>query len=244
MPHSLLIIPCFQERARLPLFLPALLEALRDEDVTVRVVDDGSSPEQQEWLRGYIRELQASFPRLDAPQINPTNLGKGGAIYSGWDRPEGAGLLAFADADGAVPAGEVARLLREAVRDREGAVFAVRTGEAGTRVSRALHRRVAGWVFRRLVRRFFRFPVPDTQCGCKIVPAAAYAAFRGQLQEHRFTFDVELTWHLLRQGVGIKPVPVNWSERPGSHLRAASVLAMFRSLRGLRDRLGNWRTTG
>jgi dolichyl-phosphate beta-glucosyltransferase len=241
MPHALLIIPCFQERARLPLFLPGLMEALSDQDVTVRVVDDGSCPEQQDWLRGYLKEMQVAFPRLQAPQINPANQGKGGAIYSGWDRSEEAGLLAFADADGAVPALEVARLLREATRQPEQAIFAVRTAEEGTRVSRALHRRVAGWVFRRLVRRLFRFPVPDTQCGCKIIPASAYAAFRGELLERRFTFDVELTWHLLRHGVTIRPVPVHWSERPGSHLRAASVLAMFRSLRTLRHRLGNWR---
>src|SRR5262245_43479069 len=146
MPAALLIIPCFQERERLPRFLPALLEAVRDLDVTVRVVDDGSSPEQQDWLRGYIAELQAAFPRLEAAQINPVNQGKGGTVYSGWDRPDGAMSLAFADADGAVPADEVARLLRQAAARPERAAFAVRTAENGTRVSRALHRRVAGWV--------------------------------------------------------------------------------------------------
>jgi dolichyl-phosphate beta-glucosyltransferase len=244
MSRALLIIPCFQERERLPRFLPGLLEILRDQDVVVRVVDDGSSPDQQNWLRAYVAELQGSFPGLATPQINPVNEGKGGAIYSGWDQPGEAALLAFADADGAVPPAEVARLLRVAMSAPERAVFAVRTGECGTRVSRALHRRIAGWVFRRLVRRFFRFPLPDTQCGCKVVPASAYAAFREHLQERRFTFDVELTWHLLRRGVEITPIPVDWSERPGSHLRAASVVAMFRSLRGLRRRLGDWRTPG
>jgi dolichyl-phosphate beta-glucosyltransferase len=242
MPRTLLVIPCYKERARLPRFLPELLQAVQGLDVSLRVVDDGSGPEQQQWLCEFIRGLQPSWPALEAPQLNPDNQGKGGAVYSAWDRAEGVAWLAFADADGAVPPQEVARLLREAASRPEGAVFAVRTGEAGTRVHRALHRRVAGWVFRRLVRRFFRFPVPDTQCGCKIIPAAAYAAFRSQLQERRFTFDVELTWHLLHRGVPITAVPVNWSERPGSHLRASSVIAMFRSLRALRRRLGEWRT--
>ncbi len=65
-------------------------------------------------------------------------------------------------------------------------------------------------------------------------------AFRSQLEERRYTFDVELTWQLLRHGTEITSVPVDWCERPGSHLRADSVLAMFRSLRALRRRLGNW----
>ena len=241
MPRILLVIPCFNERARLPGFLPALLAALQGSEVTVRVVDDGSCSAQQQWLRDYITALRPAWPYLDAPRINPENQGKGGAIYSGWDRPDGAELLAFADADGAVPAEEVARLLNAAAAQPQHAYFAVRTGENGTRVSRALHRRIAGGVFRRLVRRLFQFPVPDTQCGCKIIPAAAFAAFCDQLAERRYTFDVELTWHLLRAGTNIVPVPVHWSERPGSHLRAASVLAMFRSLRELRRRLGDWR---
>ncbi len=242
MPRTLLVIPCYRERARLPLFLPALLEALQGMDVSIRVVDDGSGPEQQDWLRGYIDELRGTWPALETPQINPDNQGKGGAVYSAWDHPEGAERLAFADADGAVPPEEVARLLDQATERSGEAVFAVRTGGNGTLVRRAPHRRVAGWVFRRLVRLLFRFPVPDTQCGCKIIPAAAYAGFRSRLAERRFTFDIELTWQLLHAGVNIISAPVNWSERPGSHLRPASVLAMFRSLCALRRRLGRWRT--
>lgn len=240
MPRTLLIIPAFNERARLPAFLPALCGALRGMDVTVRVVDDGSSPGQQVWLRDYVEELRASWPCLEPAQINGRNAGKGGAVYSGWDRSGGAGLLAFADADGAVPPDEVARVIKEASLRPLAATYAVRTGEAGTRVERALHRRVAGAVFRWLVRRLFHFPVPDTQCGCKAIPAAAYADVRSELREHRFTFDVELTWHLLRQGMEVCALPVHWSERPGSHLRAASVWAMFQSLRELRRRLGEW----
>ena len=87
----------------------------------------------------------------------------------------------------------------------------------------------------------FRFPVPDTQCGFKTVPAAAFAAIRPALQEMRFTFDVELTWHLLRRGISIDAAPINWTESPGSRLGAGSAWAMYPSLRALRRRLGDWR---
>jgi peptide/nickel transport system permease protein len=69
MSSALLIIPCFQERERLPRFLPGLLEALRDQEVTVRGVDDGSGPEQQDWLRGYIAGLQAQGESVDPQKI-------------------------------------------------------------------------------------------------------------------------------------------------------------------------------
>lgn len=242
MPATLLVIPCFCERQRLPRFLPGLCEALKDEPgLRIRVVDDGSGPAQQEWLADYVGRLRVEFPILDDAQLNPLNLGKGGAIYLGWDQPRGAHQLAFADADGAVPAEEIHRLLRLAASRPDKAVYAVRTGGGGTKVIRSLHRRIAGSVFRWLVRRFFRFPVPDTQCGFKVVPAAAFAAFRSALQETRFTFDVELTWQLLRNGVGIEAVPINWTESPGSRLGARSAWAMYQSIRSLRRRLGDWR---
>ena len=242
MPATLLVIPCYCERERLPHFLPGLCEALRDEaGLRVRVVDDGSGPEQQQWLADYVDRLRAEFRFLDFAQLNPQNLGKGGAIYSGWDRPGSADLLAFADADGAVPAEEILRLLRQAASQPNGAVYAVRTGGSGTRVNRSFHRRLAGSVFRWLVRCLFRFPVPDTQCGFKVIPAAPFAALRPALQEARFTFDVELTWHLLQRGVAIEAVAINWTESPGSRLGAGSAWNMFRSLLSLRRRLGDWR---
>jgi dolichyl-phosphate beta-glucosyltransferase len=242
MHATLLVIPCFRERERLPSFLPGLCRALSAlEGLRIRVVDDGSGPEQQEWLAAWVEQLRQEFPFLDPAQLNAENLGKGGAVYSGWDRPDGADRLAFVDADGAVPPGEVLRVLRQADLTPDKAVFAVRTGADGTRVRRALYRRVAGGIFRRFVRRFFRFPLPDTQCGFKLVPAAAFAAIRPALREYRFTFDVELTWHLLHRGVSIIPVPIHWTESPGSRLRPANAWQMYHSIKSLRHRLGDWR---
>lgn len=245
MPATLIVIPCFRERERLPEFLPALCGALQGvPGVRVRVVDDGSGAAEQAWSATYVDALRRQYPFLEPAQLNAENHGKGGAVYSGWDRPEGADRLAFVDADGAVPASEVVRLLRVSDAKPGTAIFAVRTGEHGTRVVRDWHRRVAGQVFRWIVRYFFRFPLPDTQCGFKIIPAAAYSAFRSALQEERFTFDVELTWHLLHSGVPLAPEPINWTESPGSRLRPASAWAMYQSIRNLHRRLGGWRPPG
>ncbi len=244
MSPILIVIPCFRERDRLPRFLPDLCRHLAEAGragVRVRVVDDGSGPEQQAWIREYVEGLRGEYPFLEPAQLNAVNLGKGGAVYSGWDLPGEAGRLAFVDADGAVPPREILRVLDAADAFPGKAVFAVRTGENGTQVTRDFHRRVAGLVFRWLVRRFFHFPLPDTQCGFKLVPAAAYAAAAPHLQERRFTFDVELTWHLLHDGTAIQPVPIDWTESPGSRLSAGSAWQMYRSLKTLRERLGDWR---
>lgn len=239
-PFTLLVVPCFRERDRLPSFLPALCNALTASGlpVRVRVVDDGSGAEQQAWLENYVRELQSQYPLLDAAQLNPANAGKGGAVYSGWRKAEGADRLAFVDADGAIPPDEVVRLLSIPAAATE-AVYAVRTGENDTVVERTLARGIAGKVFRFLVRRMFRFPVPDTQCGFKIVPAAAWQGISAALRETRFCFDVEMTARLLAAGITIHSVPISWRESPGSRLGAGSAWNMFQSLRQLRKTLWN-----
>jgi len=243
-PDFLLVIPCYQERDRLPRFLPRLCETLSRSGLSVRVqiVDDGSGVEQQNWLRLYAGDLRRRFPFLSDPVTHPTNVGKGHAVYTGWATAEEESWLAFADADGAVSPEEIVRLFKQ-VQAGGGAdaFFAVRTGEQGTMVRREWRRRLSGLVFRRLVRRLFQFPVPDTQCGFKIVAAGVFRKIRTRLEEHRFCFDIELTFRLLEIGARIACVPISWEESPGSRLGANSVAAMASSTMKLKRRLGNWR---
>jgi dolichyl-phosphate beta-glucosyltransferase len=239
----LLVIPCLRERARLPVFLPALLPALRGTagEVDVLVVDDGSGGEEQAWLAGYIGELQPAWPNLLPPLLLAANAGKGGAVYAGWETAGGYTHVGFVDADGAIPPAETARLCALATHTPTRAIYAVRTGTDDTTVRRDPGRALAGNVFRMLVRFLFRFPLPETQCGCKIVPAEAWRACAGRLSERRFCFDVDLTWHLLQHGTEIRAVPIDWTEVGGGQLRAGSVAALILSLVGLRFRLGSWR---
>ncbi len=210
--------------------------------VEVLAVDDGSGSGEQAWLHDYCEEMRRGFPFLRPALALPVNAGKGGAVYAGWAAAgEDVTHLAFADADGAIPPREVARLISLARDSPESACFGIRTGGGGTRVERTPGRKIAGLVFRGIVRTLFRFPIPDTQCGFKIVPAAAWRSCREDLREKRFCFDVDLTWHLLHQGVPLRTVPIDWRERPGSRLRPGSVWAMVRSLWSLRQRLGDWR---
>ncbi len=241
--RTLLVIPCLRERARLPVFLPGLLAALAEvrAEVDVLVADDGSGLEEQEWLQGYIAELQKSAPALLAPLLRSENSGKGGAVYAGWQTASPVHThVGFVDADGAIPPGETARLCALVSHSPTRAIYAVRTGTEDTTVQRHPARALAGRFFRGLVQFLFRFPIPETQCGCKIVPGDAWRSCASRLTELRFCFDVELTWHLLHQGTEIHPVPVDWVEIPGGQLRATSVLAMIRSLVRLRRQLGAW----
>jgi glycosyltransferase involved in cell wall biosynthesis len=237
----LLVIPVYKERDRLPRFLPRLAESLTRSGLDVRLllVDDGSGPEQQKWLDLYVDDLRRRYPIMDKPLMRSVNEGKGAVVYAGWQTARAEDWVGFVDADGAVSAEEVIRLMRIAEQNDEAAgVFGVRTGEEGTTVRREFKRKLSGNVFRFLVQTFFKFPVPDTQCGCKWVRRPDFEAIADSLTELRYCFDVELTSLLFSQGKDIVSVPISWEESPGSRLGPGSVVRMAASLLRLRKRLG------
>ncbi len=241
----LLVIPCFRERDRLPRFLPRLCETLTRSllPVSILVVDDGSGIDQAKWLDLFAADLSRRFPLLRSALLNAENQGKGGAVYSGWKTASSETWVGFVDADGAVSAEEVSRLCKLVLSPDSdyAAVYAVRTGEEGTIVRRQWRRSLSGRIFRSLVQRLFKFPVPDTQCGCKFVRRELWQRLAPQLEEVRYCFDVELTFRILQSSGSIGIAPIHWEESPGSRLGLASAFAMGRSLYALKRRLGEWR---
>ncbi|MGI8602137.1 MAG: glycosyltransferase [Verrucomicrobiales bacterium] len=237
----LLVIPAYHESGRLPNFLPELCEAVAGSGLMmdILVVDDGSGAAEQDRLEEWLGSLRERHPFLAPMHRLPVNQGKGGAVYAGWELATHHHWLAFVDADGAVPPAEVIRVARLTNDPNlmDKAIFAVRVSGAGRTVKRTISRRITGLVFRWLVRLLFDVPVPDTQCGYKIVPAPAYRSVRSHLVEKRFCFDVELGSLLTRSGCRIVAVPIDWHESPGGKVHPWAVREMFTSLMRLRRRL-------
>jgi dolichyl-phosphate beta-glucosyltransferase len=80
--HCAVVIPCFCESKRLPLFLESLCSELLGASfqTSVVVVDDGSGYPEDEGLRKVIDRFKNSYPDLIAdPVFLKQNSGKGGA---------------------------------------------------------------------------------------------------------------------------------------------------------------------
>ena len=242
----LISIPCFKESKRLPLFLDALCKELARAPfkASIVVVDDGSGYPENEATRSIVKEFQTKYRGIvAAPVFLNDNLGKGGAVYAGWETclnspiPE---LLSFVDADGAVPAPEVVRLIQELLVDTRhewDALFGSRIKMLGKSVERRASRHYTGRVFATLVSVLTGIEVYDSQCGLKVIRRSAYASIKANLKEMRFAFDVELTLLLLKGGFKIREIPVNWKEVPGSKVSVIkdSIRMVFGLLR-MKDR--------
>lgn len=216
-----LVIPCYQESGRIAPFLAELCDVTRELGaVTIRVVEDGSDAAEVARMREILAPFCQKHAHLLDPLFLPANLGKGGAVYAGWNLEKNAEWLAFVDADGSCSAAEVARLIVLA-REQPAphtALFASRMGQFGRRVHRQWKRRLIGHVFGSLVSTLLHIRVHDSQCGLKLVPRAAYERIAPFLVIRGFAFDVELLAALHDIGVPFLEVPIEWFEVPGGHV--------------------------
>jgi dolichyl-phosphate beta-glucosyltransferase len=211
-PRWSVVIPAYNEAARLPTYLKEVLAYLegRGESYEVIVVDDGS----RDGTADRVREVAAGRAEVTVHALD-RNRGKGHAVRAGMARAVG-GLRLMADADGATPIGEVARL--------EAAVSAGADLAVGSRVLHdpsvtrqvRVHRKLSGHVFNFLVRRLGVASVLDTQCGFKLFRGAVAGALFPEITTDGFGFDVELVMLAERRGYRVVEVAVNWADQPGS----------------------------
>jgi len=248
--HSVLVIPCFNEEARLqPAAFAALLE---DSRVELLFVNDGSSDGTEAALHG-IAAAHAGSPRRVRVLSLAENVGKAEAVRQGMcealtTRPFGVGYF---DADLATPPSEILRLLR-VLYDRDAAVvLGSRIALLGRHIERSPTRHYLGRLFATLASAALSLPVYDTQCGAKLfrgTPSLSAALANPFIS--RWAFDVELIGRLVRGGPDAPPLDVDafheeplleWHDVAGSKLRATH---MARSLYDLGQIARSLRTRG
>jgi dolichyl-phosphate beta-glucosyltransferase len=210
-----LVIPAYNEAHRLPPYLAAVrsyLDARYRDGYEVLVVDDGSN----DGLGELLVQAASQWPRLRTLK-HAQNQGKGAAVRTGVLAASGARIL-FADADGATPIEEEARLAEAIQNGADLAVGSRLVAAAGVERSRSWARGLAGRLFAAVARRLLGLAVRDTQCGFKMFRAEAAQRLFSLAREPRYLFDLEVLALAAKLGYRIAEVPVRWKEIAGGHL--------------------------
>ncbi|MFN4894220.1 MAG: dolichyl-phosphate beta-glucosyltransferase [Pseudomonadota bacterium] len=221
-----IVVPAFNEERRLPPTLIDMIDYFDRQPFTyeIIVVDDGSRDGTAEVVRKFERvRHQVKLIQL------PKNQGKGHAVRLGVLNTHGKYVL-FADADGATPIDQFARLYSAVQNGAQIAIGSRALASLDTKVSTSVHRRLLGRIFNRWVNTVLLPSITDTQCGFKMFTrCAALFLFRRQHSD-RFSFDVEILYIATKASLRIQEVAINWNNIPGS-----KVNLVVDSLRMLRD---------
>jgi len=220
-PKLSIVIPAFNESARLGGSLEKILQYLNDrrEAAELIVVDDGSTDSTSAVAAETMREAG----RVDARLVRyAPNRGKGYAVRLGLLEAK-ANMVLFSDADLSTPIDETPKLIEP-----------IQAGECDlTFGSRALDRRLIGvhqpWrreqggrVFNLIVRLATALPFWDTQCGFKAFRMSVCRPLIEAAQIDRFGFDVELIYLAHLAQLRLREVPVRWDHSAGGPLDASA----------------------
>ncbi len=209
-----MLIPAFNEEARLPDSLDALVPFVDVETTEILVIDDGSRDATVEVATQRLAGVpNAGVVRLDR------NRGKGAAVREGVRRARGR-RLAYIDADIPVELRHLPEIF--AALDEHDVVIGSRA-IPGSEVHGLSPLRILmarGWNW--LTRAATSLPFRDTQCGFKAFrgPAARTLFELGRID--RFAFDVEILTLARELGFTVGELPVSWHARPGSTVRPFS----------------------
>ena len=223
-----LVVPCFNEAARLPVqeFLRARLGRGRLELV---FVDDGST----DATRGLLERIRAERPRETSLVVYDRNEGKAEAVRRGMldALGRGADTVGFWDADLATPLSELPSFVEVLDENPDvDVVIGSRVKLMGRTVERLAWRHYLGRLFAMAASITLGLHVYDTQCGAKLfraTPLLADVFARPFLS--RWVFDVEILARLLAldpRGVNataasIYELPLHtWTDVRGSKVRS------------------------
>ena len=226
MPRLSIVVPAYNEAARLPLTLPQVIDFCgRNSDTEVLIVDDGSRDTTAELVAEHAR--RHAFLRL---LQNPGNRGKGYSVRHGMQEATGDWILST-DADLSSPIEEVSKL-RAAV-EKTGAAIAIGSralDRSLVGVHQAPLREMGGRVFNLVMRVATGLPFKDTQCGFKLFRRDAARAIFPRQRLDGFGFDVEDLMIAQVRGFKVVEVPVVWNNVEGTKVGALSSVRAFSDL--------------
>lgn len=225
-PPVSIVIPAYNESAR----IQPLLNELKEPDIEFIFVCDGTDNTVE-----IILNYKKNQPDLKIRCLTFSHrLGKGGGVQAGFVVAS-APLVGFMDADNSTTVHEMVRI-SHLIGDHDGVIGSRHLPGQIIQRKQPFYRRIQSRLFNSVIRLMFGLPFYDTQCGAKIFRKEAIDAVLPLLHSKGFEFDVELLWHLSKNGYSLIEVPVIWNDTKDSRLRISDTISMFITL--LRIRLG------
>lgn len=246
---TLIVIPAYNESKRLPGFLTQLNSFNSDGklgNVTIKVVDDGSSIDEVNLLKKAVLATKVNkYTELKFKESSP-NKGKGAVLREAFLKglSEDFDVLGFLDADGSTSFNDMESLLNYlSVNKNVDVVIGSRWKCLGKHIERSLKRHLSGRIFATLVSNIFDIPVYDSQCGAKLFRTKILSKKTLKFcDSNKWLFDTQLLILLYEKGIKIHEYPINWADKADSKVSLIKdSFKMFYGLVKYKSKLNNER---
>jgi len=212
-----IIVPAHNEATRILPYLRSIASYMQGRGLAyeILVIDDGST----DTTASVVETAASSIPEIQLLRV-PLRRGKGAAVRRGMQAAVGQ-LQLFADADGATPIQELARLEQAVANGADVAIGsrALASQLPGYAVQTRWYRTVLTTLFKSIVRQSSLRGITDTQCGFKLFRQTVAADLFRVSSIDGYGFDLELLYVAQQRGYHIAEIPVNWSHQPNSKFR-------------------------
>ena len=228
-PFLSIIIPAYNEEARLPDTLQKVGVFLCDQAYTaeVLVVDNNSTDQTAEIILDFSNQF--SFIK----GLFEKNPGKGAAVRCGMHQAQGE-FLFMCDADLSMPIEEVNQFLPPRLEGFQVAI-ASREAPGSIRFDEPLSRHLGGRLMNWLIQLFILPGLNDTQCGFKCFTRESARDLFEKQTLIGWSFDIELLYIARQRGYKIIEVAIPWIYRQESKVHAVQdalkILLDIRSIR-------------
>jgi dolichyl-phosphate beta-glucosyltransferase len=237
--HLSLVIPAFNEEARIGNSLDRILSFLRSQPYSseIIIVDDGSKD-------GTVRLIREKIRDKSGVQVyqQPRNLGKGAAIRQGILLTRGEYLF-FSDADLSVSIETLSDFLPHLENGSDIVIGTRKNAGAVIEVHQPFYRSLMGKVYTELSNLILGLTISDFTCGFKgFRRNPGKDLFSRQLLTN-WSFDAELLYLASLKGYRVQEIPVRWRNDEGTKVRLwKDVLTSFIGLLRIRiyDCLGRY----
>jgi dolichyl-phosphate beta-glucosyltransferase len=202
-PYLSLIIPAYNEEARLESSLAIAFDYLGKKDYSceILVADDGSNDRTAEIAKNHI-------PKVNLLSL-PRNMGKGAAVRQGMLAAKGD-IRIFADADFSTPIYELEKILNKLQNGCDVAIGSRAIDNSMIKVHQPFYREFMGKTFNKIVQLIAIRGIKDTQCGFKGFTEKAVELIFPKAKIDGFGFDVEILYLARIAGLTIEEVAVEW----------------------------------
>ena len=227
--HLSLVVPAYNEEARLPTSLPQIMAFANSQPFRVEVIIVNNNSGDR------TRQIADEFARHSdcLRVIDQPIQGKGAAVRAGMLAANGDYCM-IADADLSMPIAEVTKFLPPNVPTYDIAIGS-RELPGSQRINEPRYRHLMGRAFSAYVKAIAVSGIEDTQCGFKCFrQSIAREIFSLQVIDG-FAFDVEVLMIARRRGYHIIEVPIEWHYYPNSKVSPLrDAVRMAREVAGIR----------